>query len=337
MVLLSLIIFAIGFITTASTLQQAATVFAILPALASAGLLGLLTGLLVTAACLLVGLPLLFIALGFPLLSIVTDLGSLASILGSLAICLMTGTIRDMMGRMRQLRVELEMQARLDPLTNLLNRRALLEMGERELKRATRLKKDITYYLGTPEERTDATNAESAHKARCTVHDYLGTFSCALVNVDLFHRINQTYGHAVGDQVLEHIGKLMSHQECLRESDIAGRFADRDFVVLLTGTSARNAVHPMERLRTTTQSHTFRDATGATFSVTISCGISHLREGDKNLEDILHRAQIALTIAKERGRNRVVVFEEVPVCVQAEHGAPVTEQTEASAEGNVQG
>jgi diguanylate cyclase (GGDEF)-like protein len=131
----------------------------------------------------------------------------------------------------------------------------------------------------------------------------------ALVDIDHFKTVNDTYGHLVGDKVLKSVAQaLTSH---LRDYDRAGRFGGEEFVLLLAQTSENDACRIAERLR----SHIagmevpVSDRPNApTVSLTISIGVTAMEPGEtRELTDLLAAADSALYHAKQTGRNRIAV------------------------------
>ena len=156
-----------------------------------------------------------------------------------------------------------------DPLTGLYNRRALFTFGQREVERARR--------FGRP-------------------------LSAIMFDLDRFKRVNDTYGHVVGDQVLAWLAHVC--QEVLRRVDLLSRYGGEEFVALLFETDGMAAWHVAERLRTTVAQTPVPTERGP-LSVTISLGVATLDEMCPNLEALLARADHALYEAKRAGRNCV--------------------------------
>lgn len=304
------LLYAIAFLGFADTLREGALYLGVIPAALTAAFFGVTPALLVTAACILVLQPILYLPFGYDVTRLFTTVVAVSGMTFSLATAVAVGVIRTLNLNLAALRKELSHLDRTDLLTNLLNRKALMETGDREMKRAVRAKNDVVYYLGRRASDNEPGEKAPDHKDRCTIDDYLGVFSCAVVDIDHFSRINEVYGSHMGDQVLRKLASLLTHEECLRESDVAGRLSGEEFLVLLTGTSSRNSLFPMERLRCRMEAHIFRDERGTTFNTTVSCGISQLRGDDESMDDLLRRAMAALHYAKEHGRNRVVVYEQ---------------------------
>ena len=128
--------------------------------------------------------------------------------------------------------------------------------------------------------------------------------------IDFFKKVNDTYGHAVGDLVLKSIAKIIRGQ--LREYDIAGRYGGEEFSILLPFTKINEAQMVAERLRKTIEdkvidiSKVNPDSETKEIQVTLSLGIYEM-QADDNEEELLKKADKALYQAKNTGRNKVVV------------------------------
>ena len=174
---------------------------------------------------------------------------------------------------------EILKHATLDALTGFYNRRQLEERTKQEIASARRQKTPL----------------------------------CAIMtDIDFFKKVNDTYGHAVGDLVLKTVSKVMRSQ--LREYDIAGRYGGEEFVILLPFTKIEEAKMVAERLRKSIEnkfidiSKINPDAQEKEIHVTISLGVYQLKDGDKE-QDLISNADKALYKAKETGRNKVVINE----------------------------
>ncbi|WP_306015757.1 PleD family two-component system response regulator [Oceanicaulis sp. MMSF_3324] len=126
----------------------------------------------------------------------------------------------------------------------------------------------------------------------------------ALIDIDHFKRINDTWGHNAGDQVLKEICARLSEQ--LRAIDIAGRYGGEEFLVVFSNTTARDACDAMERARLAVCATpvTLRE-TGDIINVTMSVGVAEAFLED-SVEALIERADTALYEAKRSGRNRVI-------------------------------
>lgn len=125
-------------------------------------------------------------------------------------------------------------------------------------------------------------------------------FSVILLDLDHFKHINDTYGHLVGDTVLQQVADVV--RQHIRPADYFGRWGGEEFLVLCGGASLEDTRVIAERVREALEGHDF-DKVGR---VTASFGVSVLGEGDDDLDGIIRRADDALYEAKER-RNTVVV------------------------------
>lgn len=132
---------------------------------------------------------------------------------------------------------------------------------------------------------------------------YGSTFSMAVVDLDLFKRINDTYGHQAGDKVLSQVGRML--RQYLRAADFVARYGGEEFVILFPSTTAAQAAGVAEKFRTRLATMPFC-FDGQEVTVTTSVGVSEIRENDSR-ESLFGRADTALYKAKSAGRNRVVV------------------------------
>lgn len=156
-----------------------------------------------------------------------------------------------------------------DGLTGLLNHRHAKEALETELIRA---------------ERADA------------------PLSVAMVDIDHFKAVNDTWGHPVGDRVIRSVSRILTQR--LRRSDVIGRYGGEEFLVAMPDTPLDQAANVLDELRTSFGGivHLAGDET---FSRTMSCGVVEARPGER-ASDVLARADAVLYEAKEGGRDRVV-------------------------------
>ncbi len=172
-----------------------------------------------------------------------------------------------------QLFGEVQQLAITDGLTGLYNRRHLFVLAEREVERTRR--------YGHP-------------------------LAILMLDLDYFKRVNDTYGHAVGDHVL-----CVVAERCLgnlREVDILGRYGGEEFVVLLPETSLPSAIKVAERLCRLIGGEPVETDKGPV-SVTVSLGVAPLDEDCEGLDALLERADQALYAAKARGRDQIAVWE----------------------------
>ncbi|OHD39371.1 MAG: hypothetical protein A2015_08010 [Spirochaetes bacterium GWF1_31_7] len=198
---------------------------------------------------------------------------------------------------------ELEVLSKIDHLTGVLNRRAFFDSLEGERKRALRDLWRISKFANSEDD-----VIEDGVSTQFEIFNHLGNFSCIMLDIDFFKKINDTYGHLVGDRVLKRIGELLNKNGIFRDNDIIGRFGGEEFVVILPQTNSVDALIPAERLRKIIKNEVFYDLSGNQFSITISMGISEFYIGDNKPEDIVERADKALYTAKETGRDKIVIY-----------------------------
>jgi diguanylate cyclase (GGDEF)-like protein/PAS domain S-box-containing protein len=179
---------------------------------------------------------------------------------------------RDITERKR-LEDDLRKLATTDGLTGVTNRRLFLELAQNELDRAIRYNHPLTI---------------------------------ALMDIDHFKHVNDTYKHSSGDQVLLAFVKIC--QKNIRTIDVFARFGGDEFVLLLPETNQENACEVIERLRMALSAASI-DLGGNPISVTTSWGITSLTNEHESLDTLLSRADRALYRAKETGRDRVVVWD----------------------------
>lgn len=160
-----------------------------------------------------------------------------------------------------------------DELTNLPNRRAFMEVLDRELAQAAR----------------------DGHPA-----------SVAVVDIDHFKRVNDTYGHAAGDQVLRQVGESFTAN--LRGGDTVGRLGGEEFGILLPRDGLDVALAVLERLAASLRATPMQIGGAEPIYVTVSAGIAKL-DGDGSSRDALEAADRAMYRAKIMGRDRVAVSE----------------------------
>ena len=154
-----------------------------------------------------------------------------------------------------------------DNLTKMFNRRHFENEFEREFRRSKRYKTDL---------------------------------SIAVIDIDLFKKINDTYGHSCGDYVLREVAFLMKNN--FRQTDILFRYGGEEFVVILTETPHETACVPLERLRKRVENNKFL-FNNQEIQVTISIGVTSKTDFEK-AQDMFDLADKALYEAKNNGRNQ---------------------------------
>lgn len=131
------------------------------------------------------------------------------------------------------------------------------------------------------------------------------TLSVAILDIDYFKHVNDTYGHQVGDKVLMELAGLLKKYTC--ESFFPARFGGEEFVILFPSSSSSAAKETIEELLEDFSLQVFEGG-NAKFHVTFSAGISEYPETARNVSELLSRADQALYAAKDEGRSRVYVF-----------------------------
>jgi len=164
---------------------------------------------------------------------------------------------------------ELERLANFDSLTGLHNRRAILHRLDEHIKQVRR---------------------------------YEGELSLIMLDIDYFKKVNDQYGHLIGDEVLENVAVLM--QQNVRNTDSVGRYGGEEFIIVLSETDLSSALIVAERLRNAIEAAEMRDSEGNMFGITVSQGVSSYKPGEDK-QSLISRADDALYRAKQNGRNRV--------------------------------
>jgi diguanylate cyclase len=133
-----------------------------------------------------------------------------------------------------------------------------------------------------------------------------GLFGCSLLigDIDHFKRVNDTYGHPFGDQVIKGVAHII--KQVVKGEDMSARLGGEEFAVLLPDTPLQGAMSVAERIRKAVGKTRITKSgdDGIENQITLSLGVAAAEEGD-SLEDLLKRADRALYRAKQSGRNRV--------------------------------
>lgn len=169
----------------------------------------------------------------------------------------------------KALELQLQQMADTDPLTGAFNRRFINNAFQKE----------FAYY-----------------------QRYKTPLSCVLLDIDFFKKINDRYGHDVGDAVLVQLTSILS--ESIRASDVFARYGGEEFVVLLPNTELDDATHVAELLRSKIE-QTALVIDDHTVRYTISAGVSSALPDDVTYASVVTRADKTLYQSKRMGRNRV--------------------------------
>jgi diguanylate cyclase (GGDEF)-like protein len=159
-----------------------------------------------------------------------------------------------------------------DPLTGLLNKRAFNDQLERELKTSVRKN---------------------------------STLSVAMLDIDNFKTINDTYGHMAGDKVIKLLASILKYR--LRASDIVARYGGEEFIVIFKDANINDSSNVVKNILDAfcSYKHSYKDKE---FHVTFSCGIADVKS-TTDKEKLINCADYALYEAKDAGKNRIVKFE----------------------------
>ena len=128
-----------------------------------------------------------------------------------------------------------------------------------------------------------------------------GIFCLAILDIDHFKNVNDTYGHLAGDVVLQAVATTM--KTTMRNTEYCARYGGEEFLIVLTQTDINGALIGAERVRTNIEKIPFPDI-GSDFKITVSIGLSEYKMRE-DIDDIIARADEALYLAKNGGRNRV--------------------------------
>ena len=132
-------------------------------------------------------------------------------------------------------------------------------------------------------------------------------FSLAILDIDFFKKVNDTYGHQYGDYVLKTVASLM--KQAFRKTDLLYRYGGEELIMIMPETNIEGAIIPVQRLRRMIEEYDF-DYNGVKAKVTASIGLTMNYQEFNSPADILKSADEALYKAKESGRNRVVLHEQ---------------------------
>ncbi len=193
--------------------------------------------------------------------------------------------LKESKDRVKQQNRQLQRLATRDPLTGCLNRRAFFERLETDWDASRR---------------------------------YGNQLACVMMDVDHFKRVNDTRGHAAGDQVLQGLARTL--RAAARSSDLVARYGGEEFCIILPNSSVEQAAATAERFR-----KAIADRTHAGVRATASFGVSSAELGAASAQLLVNQADRALYIAKNGGRNRVVRYDKLPEGLEPLQGATADE------------
>ncbi|MCB1189088.1 MAG: diguanylate cyclase [Leptospiraceae bacterium] len=166
--------------------------------------------------------------------------------------------------------MKMEQLATTDSLTGIMNRRFFLQAIDKEIERTQR---------------------------------YGNRFSLIILDIDHFKKVNDTYGHSAGDEVIVSITQIVNKN--LRKVDIFARYGGEEFIICLPETDYPNAMNVAERIRQNIEDN-FIPYDDKKISCTVSIGVTNFHENGDTYDKIFQRADAALYLAKNQGRNQVV-------------------------------
>ncbi|OAH58601.1 diguanylate cyclase [Domibacillus aminovorans] len=174
---------------------------------------------------------------------------------------------------LKRLQIQLEYQAYYDELTQIYNRRAFFQQCNQDFAEAKKIS---------------------------------SAFTVILMDIDYFKRVNDTYGHHVGDQVLQHVVKVCQTQ--LKKAELFARYGGEEFVLALKGYTVSEGEALANQVRSYLETQPLITTEGV-LSVTLSLGVAEAtKESEETLYQLLNAADKALYSAKRQGRNRVQVY-----------------------------
>ncbi len=189
----------------------------------------------------------------------------------------MLGLLQKSREEISQQNAELQVLATRDSLTDCLNRRSFFDIYDKE------------YESAKQQERN---------------------FSCIMADIDFFKSVNDSYGHALGDDVIKQVASSL--QSTIRSSDNICRYGGEEFCIALPGASLKQAMRTAERARAFIESLRFSsNSDSEDIAITASFGVATMDPGTKDLSELIDQSDKALYYSKNTGRNRVAAWSDV--------------------------
>lgn len=185
----------------------------------------------------------------------------------------------------KKLKKEIERLKKLvyeDELTKILNRRGFFKLAEP-------LFKEIKFIKSNPNRRKNLK---------------ITNLSVLLLDIDNFKKINDTYGHLVGDKALVTVASLI--KERLRDIDLIGRYGGEEIVIFLLGANKNSAYNVAEEIREKIFSTPIKVKSNKKINISVSIGVAELTK-EKKLEELIKKADQAMYRAKKSGKNKTVI------------------------------
>jgi diguanylate cyclase (GGDEF)-like protein len=231
--------------------------------------------------------------------------GTIVSLNDVSALDRMNAELRKTLGELKESQTALEVRneelrrlAEIDPLTTCLNRRAFMQQATEQF--------DHAVSKGMP-------------------------LACIMADIDKFKTVNDTYGHSVGDEVIQQVARILKLG--LRPSDLLCRYGGEEFCIVLPGLDLAQATVVAERLREKTQSQAGPGVRSVPdLKVTASFGVTALQVGAATLPQLIEEADQALYAAKQAGRNIVCTFTDTPWLAASFEDTPPHERQREQAE-----
>ncbi|STA92998.1 GGDEF domain-containing protein [Clostridium cochlearium] len=178
--------------------------------------------------------------------------------------------IRELNEELRELSMKLHRMSYLDSLTGMYNRRKIMQVGNSLILRS---------------------------------RIYMTPYFVAMMDIDDFKSINDTYGHAIGDKVLSNIAETC--MKILKGMGKFGRLGGEEFIFIITEKDREEVIMTMNKLREAISMQSIKTNKGD-IKITVSIGVSNLKTQKETLEEIVERSDQALYLAKKSGKNKVV-------------------------------
>lgn len=186
-----------------------------------------------------------------------------------------------------------------------INQRKLYD-SHQELER----QKQILYRAATTDQLTDIYNRAYLMDVLQTEHQrsqrFSEVFSCVMFDIDDFKKVNDSYGHQMGDEVIKNIASIA--RKNIRSTDIVGRYGGEEYLIIMPNTNAQGATVIAEKIREMVAKTDFRNRKKR-INCTISLGISDTTISSiKTHDDMLFNTDTALYQAKKTGKNKTMIF-----------------------------
>lgn len=169
----------------------------------------------------------------------------------------------------------LEALSKTDPLTKVANRRALFEQGNIELSRVVRTQNELAVIL---------------------------------LDCDLFKELNDQHGHLVGDEALIHLCKIFTQE--VRDIDFIGRYGGEEFVIILPNCDINGGIETARRIQASLSKQCL-SVENTEICMSLSIGITTFNKKHQSFEQLINDADQAMYLAKENGRNRIEVYQDI--------------------------